>query len=371
MNQTILIVDDEPGILEVVKEALTQKEYEVHSAEGVDAALKILAMNKIDLIITDIAMPGKNGFVLVEEIRKSHKNRNLPVIMLTGLKTKDMVKRGLELKVNDYLTKPVDFNKLFTSVAKQLDRDKTEQSSEISTNISDLNALVIDDEQDILALVKEFLEMNIKFAATADSVDRAINLLSSNNYDIIITDVSMPEKSGFELIEWINNNPDWIGIPVIIMTGVIRDVHSVMRAQQLWIDKYLVKPIDLQQLLSSITEICNYNSRRTKLLKISKTMDDRESQRAHEEENYLDRLRKSIQNAKQEGIKVDQEMKKYSTGNKGKDYFDLEMKKQSVEDEISAYQDEIINAKKTFHERKKHIIKLKRSLYKKLDNLNI
>ncbi|MCP4724603.1 MAG: response regulator [bacterium] len=371
MNEKILIVDDEPGILEVVGEALRQKDFEVFSAESVNAALKILAVQKIDLLITDIAMPGKNGFILVEEIRKGHKNRNLPVIMLTGLKTKDMVKRGVNLRVKDYLTKPVDFNKLYSSVDKFLGQEETEQGKGISTNVGNLTALVVDDEEGILSVIKEFLDLKIKHAATANSVEEAVNLLENNYYDLIITDISMPEKTGFDLIEWTNENPDWIGVPVIIMTGVSRDVHSVMRAQQLSIDKYLIKPIDFDQLLKAVDEICNYNYRKTKLHKISKTMDERETARANEEENYMERLRKSIHNVKQESLKVDQELKKQSSTSKGKEYFELEAKKQGFEDEIAAIQDELVTSKKTFHEKKKHIIKLKRALYKKLDSLSI
>ncbi|MFC1564828.1 response regulator [candidate division KSB1 bacterium] len=371
MNSTILLVDDDRGILEVVSEALQHEEYEVLLAESVNGALKILATHKVELLITDIAMPGKNGFVLVEEIRKGHKNRNLPVIMLTGLKTKDMVKRGLQLKVNDYLTKPVDFTKLFSSIRKCLKQQDSKTKPDSSINVSRLSALVVDDEEGILSVIKEFLDLKMKYVATAESVDRAINLLENNKFDLIITDVSMPEKSGFELIEWVNDSPDWIGVPVIMITGVIRDIHSVMRAQQSWIDKYLVKPIDLEHLLVNIDEVCNYNYRRTKLLKVSKTMDEREESRAHEEENHLERLRKSIHKAKQHSIEVDLELKKLASDSKNKEYFELEGRKQNVEEEITAYQEELVNSKKEFHEKKKHIIKLKRNLYKRLDNLSI
>ena len=107
MKKNILIVDDEPGIVDVVREGLTMKNYGVYTALGVDAALEILYHNKIDLVVTDIAMPGKNGFNLIEDMKSVKTLKKIPVIMLTGLKTKEMVRKGLKLGVYDYLIKPV------------------------------------------------------------------------------------------------------------------------------------------------------------------------------------------------------------------------------------------------------------------------
>jgi DNA-binding response OmpR family regulator len=77
----ILVIDDEPWMLEVTREALVEKGYQVWTAENPDAAFRVLAEQTIDLVLLDLELPGKNGFAVCEEIN-SH--ATVPVLFISG-----------------------------------------------------------------------------------------------------------------------------------------------------------------------------------------------------------------------------------------------------------------------------------------------
>ncbi len=105
--QTVLIVDDSAAVRSLVTVNLKRLPNVaiVESANGEDA-LKALSQ-KIDLVITDINMPGMNGLDLVVEIRKSHPKEQLPILIISTRGEELDVMRGLELGANDYLSKPI------------------------------------------------------------------------------------------------------------------------------------------------------------------------------------------------------------------------------------------------------------------------
>lgn len=100
---TLLIVDDEKGIRDVLKEYATFNGYEVLEAENGFDAIKKVRENHIDLIIMDIMMPGLDGFSAVKEIRK---NYDIPTMMLSARGEEYDKLFGFELGIDDYVTKP-------------------------------------------------------------------------------------------------------------------------------------------------------------------------------------------------------------------------------------------------------------------------
>ncbi len=115
---TILIVDDDPHILEVLEARLTSAEYQVITAVNAEAALEILASRKIDLMITDVRMPGKGGMDLFKEARATHPD--LPVIFLTAYGTIPDAVNAIKAGATEYLTKPFSGRDLLNKVQEVL-----------------------------------------------------------------------------------------------------------------------------------------------------------------------------------------------------------------------------------------------------------
>ena len=101
----ILVVDDDDGIRNLLKDYLFNNNYIVSTAENGDQAKKKLEYFKFDIIILDVMMPGKDGYELTKEIKK---NINVPIILLTAKGEVENRIKGLEFGANDYLGKPLE-----------------------------------------------------------------------------------------------------------------------------------------------------------------------------------------------------------------------------------------------------------------------
>jgi two-component system alkaline phosphatase synthesis response regulator PhoP len=117
--EKILVVDDEEHILELVELYLGKEGYKVVSAQDGDAAVERFAMEKPDLLVLDIMLPGKDGLDVLREIRKTSR---VPVIMLTARESEVDKVVGLELGADDYLTKPFSPRELVARVKAVLRR---------------------------------------------------------------------------------------------------------------------------------------------------------------------------------------------------------------------------------------------------------
>ncbi|MCM2325082.1 MAG: response regulator [Candidatus Woesearchaeota archaeon] len=117
MVKKILIVDDEPHILELIKAVLEVEKFEIITAtNGVEALKKLEAVTP-DLVILDMMMPGMSGREVCESIRKNPKTKNQKVIFLTVARFSETGKKVLDdMKVSDYITKPFETKDLVTRI---------------------------------------------------------------------------------------------------------------------------------------------------------------------------------------------------------------------------------------------------------------
>lgn len=117
----IVVVDDDPGIRDVLQEYLTTENYRVSTVDGGTAMRQLLERESADLIIMDLTMPEEDGLTLVKNIRKTS---TAPIIILTG--KGDPVDKvvGLELGADDYISKPCNLRELLARVRSVLRRAK-------------------------------------------------------------------------------------------------------------------------------------------------------------------------------------------------------------------------------------------------------
>jgi len=119
---TILIVDDQPEILENIELILSLEGYHVLAAADGPQALDLLQAHAVDLILADIAMPRMNGYQLFERVRENPQWLPIPFLFLTARAMDSDIRYGKELGADDYLTKPIQPEDLLAAVQGRLRR---------------------------------------------------------------------------------------------------------------------------------------------------------------------------------------------------------------------------------------------------------
>jgi DNA-binding NarL/FixJ family response regulator len=139
MSKRLLIVDDEPNLLRAVAACLKAENYEVSTARSGREALLQLAESVPDLIVSDIRMPGMDGYQLARQLRGSPRTALVPIIFLTAKdETADRIE-GFRAGVDAYLTKPFEPDELIAVVNGILNRVERTHS-EIARLVSSTNA---------------------------------------------------------------------------------------------------------------------------------------------------------------------------------------------------------------------------------------
>ncbi len=155
MNETLLLVDDEEGIRNVLGISLSDAGYMVMTAAGVEEALARFAEKRPDIILTDIKMPGRTGIDLLKTVKGM--DSDVEVIMLTGHGDLDLAIQSLKLDATDFLTKPVNDEVLGHALKRageriKMRRNLREYSENLEAMVRDQSARLVEAERQLAAL---------------------------------------------------------------------------------------------------------------------------------------------------------------------------------------------------------------------------
>ncbi|GGZ56196.1 MULTISPECIES: response regulator transcription factor [Mesonia] len=158
---TILLVDDEPDILEIVGYNLSSEGYQVITAENGIKAVKLAKKKKPDLIILDVMMPEMDGIEACEQIRKIPELQNTIITFLTARGEDYSQVAGFDAGADDYITKPIKPKLLISKVKALLRRLKAEEGEENITTIGELTInrdeyKILKGKEEIILPRKEF-----------------------------------------------------------------------------------------------------------------------------------------------------------------------------------------------------------------------
>jgi len=124
----VLLVDDIPSNLQLMANALKDLNVEIlYATSGLDA-IALTLKNKPDLILLDIMMPGKDGYVTCKKIRQDPKTRDIPILFITAKSDDESIIKGFEAGGQDYITKPFNPPELRARVLTHLELRKTQKS---------------------------------------------------------------------------------------------------------------------------------------------------------------------------------------------------------------------------------------------------
>jgi len=119
-KKRILIVDDEPNIVNLVKLSLNQEKYDINEAYSTRDAMKAVKNRIPDIVVLDLMMPGVNGYEFCQALRGNPETKNIPVLILSAKSQMDDKLHAIDVGADDYVTKPFDPTELVRRIKLNL-----------------------------------------------------------------------------------------------------------------------------------------------------------------------------------------------------------------------------------------------------------
>lgn len=166
----LLLVEDDKSIRDVIHSYLTQNGFTVEVAANGKEAMERLQSKSISMLITDVMMPGVDGFQLANHARQLHPE--LPIIMLTALDQLVNKERGFVSGVDDYLTKPIELKELLLRIRALLRRAQIHSAQEIKIGSIhlDLRNYTCEVNKKIVELTKKEFELLFKLLSAPNTI---------------------------------------------------------------------------------------------------------------------------------------------------------------------------------------------------------
>src|SRR5579859_6008766 len=146
MPSRILVVDDEPAIVELLSRFLSREGYTVISARNGREALELVHLQQPDLILLDVMMPEMDGFALCKRLKDDENTALIPITMLTGQDDYEHRKRGIEAGADDFLSKPFEHSILRARIRSQLRLKRLTDQLERTESVIFMLALAIEEK---------------------------------------------------------------------------------------------------------------------------------------------------------------------------------------------------------------------------------
>lgn len=269
MTARVLVVDDILANVRLLEAKLSAEYFEVVTAmNGVDA-LEAVQRTKPDIVLLDVMMPGIDGIEVCKRIKNNSMTQHIPVVMVTALDQPEDRVRGLEAGADDFLTKPVSDVSLYCRV-KSLVRlkmltDELRTRSVLPNGLgmvgpSDKNSqdevqgriLVIDTRAAVADRIRTALG-NRHSVTWADDPQKAVALASEaeNRFELFVINLDIEGHDALRLCSQLKSLEATRQTPILIIVDP-DDHQKLLRALDLGVNDYLIRPIDRQELLARV-----------------------------------------------------------------------------------------------------------------------
>jgi len=239
---TVLVVDDDPMLLSLLTDTLESIGYDSVSEPDAESALEYLSYNSIDIVVSDINLPGIDGLELSRRVKKNHPE--LPVILITGVSMKDIKSRAFKAGADGFLDKPFRITVIEHLMQQLLIKNPLGRST----------VLVIDDNEMSRTTLKEQLQQIGYEVNTVSGGHEALDIMQEKHFDILMTDLSMPEMDGIELMQKAKKVAP--STNVVIFTGsMLNDEEKLVIHTTA--DAFLPKPLQLEQVSLTLSSLEN------------------------------------------------------------------------------------------------------------------
>lgn len=249
---TVLVIDDEQIICDLLRTMLSGAGYTVITASGGRDGLALFCRQRPRFTLLDLRMPDMHGIEVLKEIRKVDPQAS--VIILTAWGTDELESQARKLGITDFLSKNMTFDAIMASTERVLQRAASGGNAQalgrsITAGPSDItdedSILVVDDEPQIRELLAQFLAPRGYRVAVASNGQEALALVDRAKPSLIILDMYMPGMNGVEVLKQLRRRTYKNGI--ILLTSS-HDQKLLKEAWELGVADIMGKPLDLDRL---------------------------------------------------------------------------------------------------------------------------
>jgi len=202
-GRTVLVVDDDPMVRELMQRFLGKEGFRVVLAATGEEGLKLARDERPCLITLDVAMPGADGWTVLGQLKGNPATADIPVIMLTIVDDRG---RGFALGATEYLTKPIDWQRLGAILRRYL------------VGRAD-GVLVIDDDPNNREVVRRHLERDGWAVREAADGERGLASFAEHRPGLVLLDLMMPVLDGFGFLDELNTRYPNHRVPVVVLTA--------------------------------------------------------------------------------------------------------------------------------------------------------
>ena len=203
-KNTILVIDDDITIHNLLTRFLDKKGFEVQTASSGTEGIRLAKEIQPQAITLDVMMPGMDGWSVLTALKANPETQDIPVIMMTMVNDRNL---GYALGAAEYVIKPIDRQKLESVLARFR-----------PINDSD-SILLVEDDPGVREMLCRQLKKESWQVIEANNGKEALSKLQKYQPKLILSDLMMPEMDGFELVHQLRQHELWRDIPVIILTA--------------------------------------------------------------------------------------------------------------------------------------------------------
>ena len=240
-KQTILIIEDDSDIRDIIRFYLTEEGFTVVEAVDARNIVEVVKKYKPCLITLDIKLPGIDGPAAIALIKKTREISSIPILIVSVLAKDPKIQK---LTAQGFIAKPFEKDELIAAVKKIL--------ASPSQKAQPQKILIVDDEPDVVDIISDQLKNRGFIPLTAFNSQEAIHKATKEKPDLIVLDIRMPKIDGFQLISILHKDKEAWSIPIIVLSGAQISDEQKRQSKELGVKKFLTKPLEPEKLIAEI-----------------------------------------------------------------------------------------------------------------------
>lgn len=272
----VLIIEDHADNLELMNYLLKAFGYATVTAVDGLAGMELAQSEDLEAILCDIQLPGIDGFEVARRLKRDERLRSIPLVAITALAMVGDRERALGAGFDGYIAKPINPETFVASVEAFLKPGERRERDRLPVAGSEPpldgavkmpaagrgTILVVDNVPANLELAQSIFEPSGFRVMLADNVSVAMAMAKQTRPDVVLSDVNMPEGTGFELARQMKADAELKSVPVVLISATLPRDISPEAARAAGATKFLRRPIDPALLLQEV-ESCVQAVRRS------------------------------------------------------------------------------------------------------------